>query len=258
MQSKEEVLSEIARLRRSNDVAEALNLINQQLKQTPPDPDLMVEAMHQALLMQQNELAARLQRHLLAQPGAADAQYKPEVWLRTALTLGDTVLHGIDEDSLRAASAWCREFAATRMDPLYPTPLLDLEVDCSDGTTNYRFTAGCPSCQADFEVIIRKSFLVHREYLCPTCLARHYVDFDLIAAYVHDRYSSEDLALMRRLGSNLHTLRYQLSFACRGASAFPDLCQYLNIDYAFFLNQILLRRVFQNSQSRDARGDIQH
>lgn len=237
----EAILNEITRLRLEGDLKAAFGLINERLKMNPRDALFILEAVHQALLMQEKELALKLyKRYSMVQQ--TDGCDRPEVLLRLHLSATESV-PALDNVVLESGPLWCQAYARDGIDPLYAANLHDLAVTCQDGTSSYTLTCQCPSCQQSCLVFVYMSFLIYRKYLCPTCLAQLFVDYESIKAWVQSKLSPQVKQRLNRFDDHLTDLKKELNFDMISENKYPQLCQYLNQDYIFILSQLVLKRL---------------
>lgn len=237
-------LKETRLLRIKGEFAKALTLINNLLREYPQEPSVLVEAIRLSLILEENQQASKLYTHLQKLPNW-QTHLEPEILLRLRLIAKNPSWAGAAAIHFSEGSKWCRTYARDNEDPIFPANLKEWNLACKDGMTTYTFTSQCLSCHEKHQIHVHMSFFIYREYLCPLCLARQYIEYELIKKLVTKRSSNISFAKLHTLREHLGNLRSELNYDSMNRNQFPLLCQYLNIDYIFILNQIILKRLLQ-------------
>lgn len=242
--NKTDAMAQIRILRNQGKYEEAFGILNQFLKMSATDATVLVEAVRLSIVLGALEQALKLFRHLQMLPDWQQS-LPGEIWLRLKLLLPEEFTAGAADVSMADGASWCEQYHKDGKEFVYPANLVGWEIRCSDGTTTYIFESQCQCCREKHRVPVQMSFFIYREYLCPQCLATQYIDYELLKERVTKQDSRVTSTAVHRLDGYLRNLRNRLNFDTLEKNEFPSLCQYLNIDYAFMLNQIILRRLHE-------------
>lgn len=238
------LLESIRVFRNEGDYDDAFSLLNRHLKTNQKDLEVLIEAVRMSIALGANEQALKLFHHLQMLP---DWQQSLPGGIRLRLTLlfPDKFDSQFADAAMEDSASWCTAYKKNDKIPLYAANLLDWLIKCGDGTTTYIFESQCQCCREKHRVPVHMSLFIYREYLCPQCLASQYIDYELIKEHITRQDSKPTSTEMHRCDDYLRSLRNRLNFDTLEKNEFPSLCQYLNIDYAFILNQIVLRRLYE-------------
>ncbi|MCH8873936.1 hypothetical protein IH824_14385, partial [candidate division KSB1 bacterium] len=173
------LMEEIQRLRISGKIQEAFILISEILKGKNVGRDDLIEALRLSILLGENQMAYDI---YLAVKNFEDfnPQKVIEILLRLKLNLKNEPVPELDNVNTRSSSRWCQSYFGDKQDPVYESKIQDCSIDCHDGTVNYEFSSLCLSCNQSYTVHISRSLMVYREFYCPVCLARQFIDFPLL------------------------------------------------------------------------------
>lgn len=243
------LMEEIHRLRISGKFEEAFILMGEILKSKNGSSTELIEALRLSILLGKNQMAYDI---YLAVKNFEDfnPQKVIEILLRLKLILKNQPVPELDNVDTRSSSRWCQSYLGDKQDPVYESKIQDCSIDCHDGTVNYTFSSLCLSCNQSYTVHISRSLMVYREFYCPICLARQFIDFFLIKRYFAKSFKSKSIKKAEDYSAYLSDMGTKLNFDSVQDNRFPILCQYLNADYTYYLVQLILKRQLKSEKVR--------
>ena len=238
------VLEDASQLRKQGLLQDAIIKVNQIIKQYPNDEMVLVEVLKLSLLHQNNKHAYNIYLALKLM-SKGKTFWEPEFLTRLQISTN----HQIPELALfdnRNTVEWVSLYRTDGTDPLYPVTIKDWSMTCNQGPVCYNFIGQCPSCNTTYQFAVHMTLLVDREYLCPVCLARQAVDYEIIKTAIKEKqaksnYTDEE---KYRLDQTMHETMLQLDSGAMDEDSFPLPCRRLNIDYLYVFNQLLISELF--------------
>ena len=234
--------------RKQGMLEQAVAKLPELLQDHPTEGSVLVEGIKLMLLHQEFDGAYSLYLRLKTLPDAGQF-WDIEGLLRLQLATRQEIPE-IELTKINGAADWVTLYQADGSDPLYPVKLVDYKVICNRGPVTYFFAANCPACNSTYQFSVRMTLLIDREFLCPACLARQQVDFDIIKPFLEKRFAtgnSTNLSI-NELDKVMHTMKAQLTADALAGERFPLICRYLNIDYLYVLNQFVLEQFCSGSE----------
>lgn len=238
-----DVLNELKGLTGQGEHQEALNLLMDYFRENS-HPKVLAETIRLSLLLNKNAQALKLFFHL----------YKTDQWqefidanilLRLKLSFPHDRIVQRCELNPSFGGKWVASYLQKKKEKIYPANLTEWQLTCGDGRSYYNFQSKCLSCGHQHLVSVYMFFLIHREYLCPNCLAKQVLDYEILKSFFETDHVYKQLAGQVDIyDDKLIQLRVTLNNDSLSANEYPLLCQYLNIDYVFIFNQLIMNRLF--------------
>lgn len=241
-------IEEIQRLRNSGKIQEAFILISEILKGKNAGIDDLIEAMRLSILLGENQMAYDIYLTVKNFENF-NPQKVIEILLRLKLSLKNEPVPELDNVDPGSSSRWCQSYLADKQDPVYESKIQDCSIDCHDGTVNYEFSSLCLSCNQSYTVHISRSLMVYREFYCPICLARQFIDFSMLKHHLTKSFKGEPIEKTDDYNAYLADMETKLNFDSVQDNRFPILCQYLNVDYTYYLVQLILKRQLKSGKA---------
>jgi len=241
-------IEEIQRLRISGKIQEAFILISAILKGKNAGIDDLIEALRLSILLGENQMAYDIYLTVKNFENF-NPQKVIEILLRLKLSLKNEPVPELDNVDPRSSSRWCKSYLGDKQDPVYESKIRDCSIDCHDGTVNYEFSSLCLSCDQSYTVHVSRSLMIYREFYCPICMARQFIDFLLIKRYFAKNFKSRSIKKAENNSAYLSEMETKLNFDSVQDNRFPILCQYLNVDYTYYLVQLILKRQLNSGKA---------
>lgn len=235
----EQQIAELQDLCVRSQVATALSRANTLLKSCPKEASVLLAAIKTYLFAGFTEQAVRLSSVVARLPKSLAVE--PAIYNRLKLSGAD--IHQLTENSDVQAPEWVVQHLETGQDPTYDTVFLDYNIRCFDGSIHYDFKCQCNSCGQKYDLTIASTFLVWRDYFCPSCLAAIVVNYDIIKAFLQGQTASIPQHLTASLDRNLRKLQYELDEDAMKGECYPLISRYLSQDYVFLMNQFIINRL---------------
>ena len=233
-------IGDVITLRQNGLLQDSIIKLNEIIRFHPNDETVLVEALKLLILHQNNEKAYNIYL-TLKQKVDANFYWEPEVLTRLQICTN----HQIPELELsdnRKTSKWIALYRTNGTDPLYPVKISDWSVTCNQGPVCYNFIGQCPSCNSTYQFAVHMTLLVEREFLCPVCLARQRIDYETIKTAIEKKSVISKCTNEEKwqMDQTMHEMLIQLDCDAMDGKSFPVMCRYLNIDYLYMVNQLII------------------
>lgn len=236
-------LENVIRLRREGQVGAALAQMTRMLEHAPPDAPVLVELIKLLLLSQQNDSAYSAYLALRRLPNAY-LFWEAEYLARLEICLDGRDVPEFKLPNLRSSAQWTEIYKAEGVDPLYDVSIVGCSVFFGmDQSGKYLFACNCSSCNSRYPVTVYTSFLIYREFLCPSCLARQVIDYDTIKQFVENRLSFLVNDQAYALDYELKRIEIELEDDILNNGNLPLLCKTLYTDGTIIAIRSVLNRV---------------
>lgn len=171
-------LRRLIRASRYQDALESIRSLNLQQEENAP---LIGETIRLLLLLNETENALKCFLVLNSLPERL-RRIEEEVLVRLEICIGRQV----ERSRLQVVPAtysWLHCFKEDLEDRIHVPPMTGCNV-VNNARTYYHFGLECPCCGQEYSLCLVGSLLVHKEFLCPVCLARQLVTAENIRDYV--------------------------------------------------------------------------
>jgi hypothetical protein len=244
----QEFLDELNRLKRRGEYQEALTRLMDYFR-VKDHPAVLAEAIRVSLLLNKKEQALKLFFVLVKNSGWQE-HIDSNILLRLKLCFpNDETIRRCKLDVTKGGE-WLQVYLEEKIDKPFPANIKSWNLTCGDGRTTYDLTLECLSCRQQHFASLQMFFLIRRTYLCPFCLSRQHLDYEILKTYFESNEFKQQLANdVEGYNDWFRKTRMELNTDFFTAQKYPELCQYLNIDYMFIINQLLITRLNFNPQS---------
>jgi hypothetical protein len=241
------VVEDIAKLRINGRLHDALLGINKVLGQCPQDSGVLAETIKVCILCQQNDLAWNLYLRLRTN---ADAfrYWEAEYLTRLKISHGDCELPELALLDRHNGTNWLRAYEEEGVDTLFPVMITNCSLDFNEETAIISFNANCTSCGLNQYLQAHRTFLIHREFLCPGCFARQLFNYDNIRTFLEKEFSRATTLDTAQLDDRLYQMGLDLNEDALEGKHFPLISRYLNKDYVVRFAQILIDKLYVRPQ----------
>ncbi|MFQ5638781.1 MAG: hypothetical protein ACE5IR_12385 [bacterium] len=238
-------LETLEQLRLQRDFKTALSLLKDGLRRYPQSGAVLQEAIKISLLAHKNQQAHKFFQHLCGLPDAT-RWFEAEYLLRLHLSVQGMEMQECEQLQPKSNAKWCDTYRFRGVDPLYKATITLAGFECKMGPINYDFTLRCASCDVCHRLQVQRTLLIRREFLCPGCFARQFIDYSIIKHFLTNALAKIPADELRKADEKIHQLQNQFNIGATSDPRLPLICRYLNQDYIFMLNEVLLKRWLNN------------
>lgn len=241
-----EVLSELKEFTREGEYQDALSLLMDYFRKNS-HPKILAETVRLSLLLDKKEQALKLFFHLNKNENRTEF-IDANILLRLKLCFPDDAVVQDCELVPAMGGKWVDDFIKNKNEKIYEANLINWYLKCGDGRSYYKFNSKCRSCDHEHLVPVYMFFLIYREYLCPNCLAKQFLNFDVLESFFRADKIDDKLAdKIEACDEKCRQIRVNLNNDTLVDNQYPLMSQYLNIDYVFILNQLIVKRLYNQS-----------
>ena len=250
MNSKEkQTLKNVIRMREKGLIEDSILLFNELLKDHSSDGRVLVEGINLSLLREQNEQAYNFYMALKQLPNASTF-WGVEYLLRLKIVMSE---HQIPETELvntENASKWVVRYQNSGTDPLYPVTIKNCSITCPYGAVTFNFIGNCSSCKSNYLFFVHQNILISRDFLCPVCLARQSVDYEIIKTYLEEKFAYPNASNLGidQVNRKVREINDKLNVDAVGGKQFPLFCKYLGAEYSCLLSQFIIERLYPSTE----------